>query len=62
MNILKMMELYVNFTLDGEFNETILTPTFENFSYGNFSEGQKQRINLALTFGLMSVAALEELC
>jgi DNA repair exonuclease SbcCD ATPase subunit len=56
---LKMMELYVNFTLDGEFNETILTPTFENFSYGNFSEGQKQRINLALTFGLMSVAALK---
>ncbi len=54
---LKMMDLYVNFTLDGEFNETILTPTFENFSYGNFSEGQKQRINLALTFGLMSVAA-----
>ncbi len=54
---LKMIDLYVNFTLDGEFNETILTPTFENFSYGNFSEGQKQRINLALTFGLMSVAA-----
>jgi DNA repair exonuclease SbcCD ATPase subunit len=56
---LKMMDLYINFTLDGEFNETILTPTFENFSYGNFSEGQKQRINLALTFGLMSVAALK---
>jgi DNA repair exonuclease SbcCD ATPase subunit len=56
---LKMMDLYVNFTLDGEFNETILTPTFENFSYGNFSEGQKQRINLALTFGLMSVAAMK---
>jgi DNA repair exonuclease SbcCD ATPase subunit len=56
---LRMMELYVNFTLDGEFNETILTPTFENFTYGNFSEGQKQRINLALTFGLMSVAALK---
>jgi DNA repair exonuclease SbcCD ATPase subunit len=56
---LRMMDLYVNFTLDGEFNETILTPTFENFSYGNFSEGQKQRINLALTFGLMSVAALK---
>lgn len=54
---LKMMELFVNFTLDGEFNETITTPTFENFTYGNFSEGQKQRINLALTFGLMSVAA-----
>lgn len=56
---LRMMDLYVNFTLDSEFNETILTPTFENFSYGNFSEGQKQRINLALTFGLMSVAAIK---
>jgi DNA repair exonuclease SbcCD ATPase subunit len=56
---LKMMDLYINFTLDDEFNETILTPTFENFSYGNFSEGQKQRINLALTFGLMSIAAMK---
>lgn len=56
---LKMLDMYINFTLDGEFNESILTPTFENFSYGNFSEGQKQRINLALTFGLMSVAAIK---
>lgn len=54
---LKMMELFINFSLDSEFNEIITTSTFENFSYGNFSEGQKQRINLALTFGLMSVAA-----
>jgi len=56
---LRMMDLYINFTLDGEFNETILTNTFENFTYGNFSEGQKQRINLALTFALMSVAAMK---
>lgn len=56
---LQKMDLFVNFTLDGEFNETILTPSFENFSYGNFSEGQKQRINLALTFGLMAVAAVK---
>jgi DNA repair exonuclease SbcCD ATPase subunit len=56
---LKMMDLYINFTLDSEFNETILTSTFENFTYGNFSEGQKQRINLALTFGLMYVAAIK---
>jgi DNA repair exonuclease SbcCD ATPase subunit len=56
---LKMMDLYINFTLDSEFNETILTSTFENFTYGNFSEGQKQRINLALTFGLMYIAAIK---
>lgn len=47
---LEMLELYVNFTLDSEFNEIITTPTFERFSYGNFSEGQKRRVDLALLF------------
>lgn len=47
---LDLMELYVNFSLDSEFNEIITSPTFESFSYGNFSEGQKRRVDLALLF------------
>jgi DNA repair exonuclease SbcCD ATPase subunit len=47
---LNLLELYVNFNLDSEFNEKITTPTFESFSYGNFSEGQKRRVDLALLF------------
>jgi DNA repair exonuclease SbcCD ATPase subunit len=53
---LQMMDLYVNFNLDEEFNETITTPVYESFSYGNFSAGQAQRIDLAIAFALMKIA------
>lgn len=47
---LKMMDFYVNFTLDENFNEKILSRYRDEFSYGNFSEGEKLRIDLALLF------------
>lgn len=53
---LQMMDFYINFTLDEEFNETILSPIHENFSYSSFSEGEKQRIDLALLFTWREVA------
>ena len=56
---LEMLELYVNFTLDSEFNEIITTPTFERFSYGNFSEGQKRRVDLALLFTWRYITAIK---
>lgn len=56
---LNLLELYVNFTLDSEFNEQIMTPTFENFSYGNFSEGQKRRVDLALLFTWRYISSLK---
>ena len=42
-----MMEFYINFRLDEEFNESIESPIHEDFSYSSFSEGEKMRIDLA---------------
>ena len=53
---LQMMDFYINFTLDVEFNETIESPIHEDFSYSSFSEGEKQRIDLALLFTWREVA------
>jgi DNA repair exonuclease SbcCD ATPase subunit len=53
------MDFYINFILDEEFNEHIQTPVYEDFSYGSFSEGQKQRINLALLFAWREVAKVK---
>jgi DNA repair exonuclease SbcCD ATPase subunit len=53
---LQMMDFYINFTLDGEFNETVQSPIHEDFSYNSFSEGEKQRIDLALLFTWREVA------
>ena len=51
-----MMEFYINFKLDDEFNETIESPIHEDFSYSSFSEGEKMRIDLALLFTWREVA------
>jgi DNA repair exonuclease SbcCD ATPase subunit len=53
---LQMMDFYINFTLDEEFNETVQSPIHENFSYSSFSEGEKMRIDLALLFTWREVA------
>jgi DNA repair exonuclease SbcCD ATPase subunit len=45
---LNTMDMFINFTFDEEFNETINSPLYDNFSYSSFSEGQKQRINLSI--------------
>jgi DNA repair exonuclease SbcCD ATPase subunit len=49
-NYLQMMDFYINFKLDEEFNETIESPIHEDFSYASFSEGEKMRIDLSLLF------------
>ena len=56
---LQMMDFYINFTLDEEFNETVQTPIHEDFSYSSFSEGEKQRIDLALLFTWREVAKIK---
>jgi len=53
---LQMMEFYINFNLDEEFNETVVSPIHEKFSYSSFSEGEKMRIDLALLFTWREVA------
>ena len=56
---LQMMDFYINFKLDGEFNETVESPIHEDFSYSSFSEGEKMRIDLALLFTWREVARLK---
>ena len=53
---LQMMDFYINFTLDEEFNETVQSPIHDNFSYASFSEGEKMRIDLALLITWREVA------
>ncbi len=53
---LQMMDFYINFKLDEEFNETIESPIHEDFSYSSFSEGEKMRIDLAILFTWREVA------
>ena len=56
---LQMMDFYINFTLDEEFNETVQSPVHEDFSYASFSEGEKMRIDLALLFTWREVARMK---
>ena len=56
---LQMMDFYINFHLDEEFNETIKSPIHENFSYSSFSEGEKMRVDLSLLFTWREVAKLK---
>ena len=56
---LQMMDFYINFTLDEEFNETVQSPIHDNFSYSSFSEGEKMRIDLALLFTWREVARMK---
>lgn len=56
---LQMMDFYINFNFDEEFNESVKTPIHENFSYDSFSEGEKQRIDLALVFTWREIARMK---
>tara|TARA_Y100001960_G_scaffold134741_1_gene142898 strand:- start:703 stop:2415 length:1713 start_codon:yes stop_codon:yes gene_type:complete len=56
---LQLMDFYINFTLDEEFNETVKSPIHEDFSYPSFSEGEKMRIDLALLFTWREVARVK---
>jgi DNA repair exonuclease SbcCD ATPase subunit len=56
---LQMMDFYINFELDSEFNEKVKSPIHEDFSYSSFSEGEKARIDLALLFSWREVARVK---
>ena len=53
------MDFFVNFTLDEEFNEVIKSRFRDEFSYASFSEGEKQKIDLALLFTWREIAKLK---
>jgi len=56
---LASMDFFVNFKLDGEFNETIKSRYRDDFSYTSFSEGEKMRIDLALLFTWRAIAKMK---
>jgi len=56
---LQLMDFYINFHLDEEFNETVKSPIHEDFSYASFSEEEKMRIDLALLFTWREVARVK---
>lgn len=56
---LQVLDFYVHFDLDEAFNETIRSRHRDAFSYASFSEGEKQRIDLALLFTWRQVAKMK---
>lgn len=55
---LEMMDFYVRFELDKEFNEIIKSRHRDVFSYYSFSEGEKQTIDIALLFAWRELTML----
>jgi DNA repair exonuclease SbcCD ATPase subunit len=55
---LSMMDLFVDFHIDAEFQEVIRSRYRDDFSYASFSEGEKQRIDLAILFTWRAIAHL----
>ena len=56
---LKTMGFFVQFYLDENFNETIKSRNRDEFSYMNFSEGEKMRIDLSLLLAWREIAKLK---
>ena len=56
---LNAMNFFVSFNIDEEFNESIKSRNRDEFSYENFSEGEKQRIDLALLLTWRTIAKLK---
>jgi DNA repair exonuclease SbcCD ATPase subunit len=56
---LTAMDFFCLFELDETFNETIKSRHRDNFSYASFSEGEKQRIDLALLFTWRTIAKMK---
>jgi len=53
---LSSMDFFAQFTLDEDFNEKIKSRHRDEFSYTNFSEGEKLRIDLALLLAWREIA------
>lgn len=56
---LTAMDFFVQFDLDETFKETIKSRHRDKFSYASFSEGEKQRIDLALVFTWRTIAKMK---
>jgi DNA repair exonuclease SbcCD ATPase subunit len=56
---LKAMDFFVQFHIDEEFNEIIKSRHRDEFSYMNFSEGEKMRIDLSLLLAWREIARIK---
>ena len=58
-NYLQVLDFFVQFHLDENFSETIKSRHRDAFNYASFSEGEKQRIDLALLFTWRQIAKMK---
>ena len=56
---LQVLDFFVSFNLDEAFQETIRSRFRDSFTYDSFSEGEKQRIDLALLFTWRQIAKMK---
>jgi DNA repair exonuclease SbcCD ATPase subunit len=56
---LQTLDFFVHFNLDESFQESIRSRHRDSFSYDSFSEGEKQRIDLALLFTWRMIAKMK---
>ena len=56
---LQVLEFFVSFNLDENFEESIKSRHRDNFVYDNFSEGEKMRIDLSLLFAWRQIAKMK---
>lgn len=56
---LSSLDFFVNFNLDESFKETIKSRHRDEFTYSSFSEGEKQRIDMALMLTWRAIAKLK---
>ena len=56
---LQILDFFVSFHLDENFNETIRSRHRDSFNYASFSEGEKQRIDLSLLFTWRQIAKMK---
>lgn len=56
---LQVLDFFVQFEIDEQFNETIRSRHRDTFSYSNFSEGEKSRIDLSLLFTWRQIAKMK---
>ena len=56
---LQVLEFFVAFNLDENFQETIKSRHRDDFVYANFSEGEKMRIDLSLLFAWRQIAKMK---
>lgn len=56
---LSVLDFFVSFNLDENFEETIKSRHRDDFTYASFSEGEKSRIDLALLFTWRQIARMK---